>query len=80
MPPDFNVLVIYSEQQAKGDPDQGMAGFWSSDDGWTTFAGATRFSKEESEVLSLPYAGDEEPSWVSVDDVPAILARLGGSV
>lgn len=42
--------------------------FWSNDDGWVDIASASRFSKQDTELLNLPVGGH----WVTLWEVNAL--------
>jgi hypothetical protein len=60
-------FVIYSpNESAVNDGD----GFWSNEQGWGSFDGATVFTKLESETMNLPIATGDDARWV-----PALQAK-----
>ena len=56
--------VVYSRREAQ---DNEGAGFWSNQDGWTTFADATRFTASEREALNRPLASGNDAIWLKLN-------------
>jgi hypothetical protein len=57
--------VVYSTKN--GSPTRGV-NFWNNDHGWTSFDSATRYSRAEMEILSLPIIfGRNDARWIRVD-------------
>lgn len=60
--------VVYSPNESAVSDG---AGFWSNDDGWTEFSGATRFSEHEMQTMHLPDATGGDAKWVRWDEANA---------
>lgn len=58
-------LVVYSPNESAASDG---AGFWSNTYGWVDFSQATRFTKAETERLSLPISTGHDARWVLWED------------
>jgi hypothetical protein len=61
-PKSGEMFVIYSANESATSDG---AGFWSNEDGWTAFSGATKFTSSEINKLELPISTGQDASWVS---------------
>lgn len=60
-----NQYVIYSPVEAAEFDD---AGYWSNENGWTVFEGATRFSLSEMQAFSLPMSSGNDARWLLIEN------------
>jgi hypothetical protein len=66
------MYVIYSPNESATSDG---AGFWSNEDGWTTFSGATRFTSSEIGELKLPISTGQDAQWVPESQAEASYAE-----
>ncbi|AZG12117.1 MULTISPECIES: hypothetical protein [Cupriavidus] len=67
----FYVLYSPTEAAALTDatPGEHGAGFWSAEDGWSSFDKATRYAAGLREILPFPKSLGDDAGWVLVDSI-----------
>ena len=55
--------VIFSRSESEI-PGGGM--YWDNEDGWSDYISATRFTRKEKQMFSLPMSKDNDAEWVRI--------------